>query len=278
MVSPTRPRSKPAPWWTILAELIEHLPDLTHTELETALVLIQHGDRRSGTSTPWESWPSVERIAEKTRRNRRTIQRALRGLEEVGFIEPVTDGGGRHTTRYRIIINDSRGGTHAAPEKKKEGRHPRRPNDDGNDGDERRDEHGGSSSSPLRSSSVDEDDWVEYIDRDGCLRVEPREGEGSLPTRRRRHGSPEGTPADGHCPEGDGEIAHMMEKLFDRLKVAKRLRGTSKMHIYMLAEALRSGQSPAALYTSFAKNPKKFDMPDDTRQEAEEVIIEECYG
>ena len=66
------------------------------------------------------AWPSVGTLAQAMGASRRTAQRALRRLEELGLVEALTDktGGSGNTVRYRLV----------GPEwAQTEGRHERRP-------------------------------------------------------------------------------------------------------------------------------------------------------
>lgn len=67
-------------------------------EMLLALALADHSDD-DGRSI----YPSIRRLAEKTRQSERTVQYQLRKMEAMGWLIRVSDGGGRgNTTEFRI--------------------------------------------------------------------------------------------------------------------------------------------------------------------------------
>ena len=61
-----------------------------------------------------ECWPGVDTIARDTGRHRRTVQRALRTLEVLGYVRTRKGGGRKHTSRY-LIGFPNRNGDSATP-------------------------------------------------------------------------------------------------------------------------------------------------------------------
>ena len=77
------------------------------------------------------AWPSVETIRDEVDAHRRTVQRALRRLEELGHIRAEQPGNGRgHLAQYLLAIpgypmtEDGKGRSPRRPLRRQKGRHP----------------------------------------------------------------------------------------------------------------------------------------------------------
>jgi DNA-binding transcriptional regulator YhcF (GntR family) len=78
-----------------LKALIAH-PNLSGADMAAAVAISTFLNRKTG-----EAWPSLETLADMTNRNRSTVWRAIKHLEELKLLE-VRKGRGRHVTnRYR---------------------------------------------------------------------------------------------------------------------------------------------------------------------------------
>jgi DNA-binding transcriptional ArsR family regulator len=80
--------------------------ELSDAQVRVAVALADH---MNGAGSP--AWPSVERLAKLTHRSPRSVQRALRELEEAGWIEATSsrkggraEGGDGRATRYRATF------------------------------------------------------------------------------------------------------------------------------------------------------------------------------
>ena len=62
------------------------------------LVLADYADQNTGIA-----WPSIERIAEDTIRDARTVRRALRSLEKLGLVENLGGADRRNPPKYRVL-------------------------------------------------------------------------------------------------------------------------------------------------------------------------------
>ena len=69
--------------------------DLSPTARAVCCALATFMDSRTG-----ECWPSVETLATVLRRNRRTVQRALREIEDAGWVNVKRGGGKGKATTY----------------------------------------------------------------------------------------------------------------------------------------------------------------------------------
>ncbi|MEM9913991.1 MAG: helix-turn-helix domain-containing protein [Planctomycetota bacterium] len=85
-------------WW------LTRLPELCGAERGVAIVLAAHANR------DWQCWPSVELMATYSGCAERTVQRALRGLEQKGLIRMVSLGGGRSLASVYQLRNTDTGG------------------------------------------------------------------------------------------------------------------------------------------------------------------------
>lgn len=56
------------------------------------------------------AWPSLSTLAGVVGVTDRTVRRTLRALEAAGWIEAIERGGGRRTTRYRVVLDRPEGG------------------------------------------------------------------------------------------------------------------------------------------------------------------------
>ncbi len=83
------------------------------------LALADYADENGGSC-----WPSVKTISNDTLLSVRQVQYALRHLEQLGEIAVEEQGGGRRSTRYRILMpevqnlhpsSNGRGATHCTP-------------------------------------------------------------------------------------------------------------------------------------------------------------------
>jgi hypothetical protein len=63
------------------------------------------------------AFPGVRRLASDTGRNRRTVQRALRTLEEANYLRTQKGGGRERTSRYLIGFPDLKGGRAEKPKR-----------------------------------------------------------------------------------------------------------------------------------------------------------------
>jgi DNA-binding MarR family transcriptional regulator len=93
-----RPRRKQS---TVLFAWREALrtSSLTSTQRGVAWALSQHMDRNGGSC-----FPSVQTLSEDSGYSRRTVQKTVRSLEGVGWIECDAGGGRKRTTRYQARI------------------------------------------------------------------------------------------------------------------------------------------------------------------------------
>jgi hypothetical protein len=73
-------------------------PELTSSDLATAITLARHVNNETG-----EAWPSLERIAMLTGRSRRTSIRSIERLECTGFLTIKRSRGGR-PNRYALTL------------------------------------------------------------------------------------------------------------------------------------------------------------------------------
>lgn len=89
----------------------------SNSRLGVRLVLLELADHANSLG---ECWPSVDRIAERTRLNRRNVQRAISDLIELGELTADRSGGRKRPSRYQIILPLQKGGeTYTLPEHSK---------------------------------------------------------------------------------------------------------------------------------------------------------------
>ena len=75
------------------------------SELLLLLAIADHADDQGR-----NAWPSVARLADRTRVDRRTIQRLLRRLAQQGCLEIEPTEGPRGTNRYTVVMTPQAGG------------------------------------------------------------------------------------------------------------------------------------------------------------------------
>jgi len=81
--------------------------EIGRQETAARLVLLVLADYASDDNDPIAR-PSVETVTKETNLSRRTVQRALRTLEEAGLIEVVSYAGGGFTSRrYRLLLDEA---------------------------------------------------------------------------------------------------------------------------------------------------------------------------
>ncbi|MFD9701303.1 helix-turn-helix domain-containing protein [Lentzea sp. NPDC059081] len=91
------------------------------------LLMLAIADQANDQGT--DAWPSIEKLARRTRMSERTVQRRIRCLEAQGLLK-VDTGGGRRSNRYAIDLASLTQGLHDADHRRPPPptrRHPRHP-------------------------------------------------------------------------------------------------------------------------------------------------------
>jgi hypothetical protein len=83
--------------------------DLSQSQTLVALALADHADDEG------ECWPSLDRVAEKSRLKKRQTQRVIQQLEQIGILQVERAVGRRNTNCYRFTFHDEQKGVTATP-------------------------------------------------------------------------------------------------------------------------------------------------------------------
>lgn len=81
-----------------IMSLVWENADVTGTDLLLLLSLADHSGDNG------ECWPSIDRLASRIRKNRRSVLRSIMNLQKIGYITIVESGKGKLSSRYKINV------------------------------------------------------------------------------------------------------------------------------------------------------------------------------